>query len=375
MEKIMKKKKNITESLITELAFNLILDSEESEGFGLDLSTVDATGAKSIAHIDRDAILNFLEDDNTKVSIHVEVEDEDYERAYLIAENDISNESIRISGLKDHYLALIDAVYQGNETWKKLKQNPNTPLLSHDFVKHINMTHQRTRKDEVGIANYRRWKGDAEYRMLYGDQPHEVVISSWYDGRRHNYSSLGFAKSAEVESKMTELINWVNTVAFKDGRDIMRDLAEFHARFIKIHPFGDGNGRTARLLTNYLLIALGQSMITIPVDEKEDYCLALNYANSENLSTSADEILNFKEYIDKKFALMPGELKTFDTLEKERTSGHRYDDLANFFRTHQVPQSAKTCVKQILNNYGMKNIGERINIGRLKAEMMEDASM
>ena len=371
----MRNKKNITESLITELAFNLILDSEESEGFGLDISSVDAAGAKSIAHIDREPILDFLQDDHTKVSIHVEAEDEDYERAYLVAENSISNESIKISGLKDHYLALIDAVYQGNETWKKLKVNPNTPLLSHDFVKHINMTHQRVRKDEVGIANYRRWKGDAEYRMLYGDQPHEVVISSWYDGKRHNYSSLGFAKSAEVESKMTELINWVNTVAFKNGRDLMHDVAEFHARFIKIHPFGDGNGRTARLLTNYLLIALGQSMITIPVDEKEDYCLALNYANSENLEKSADEILNFKQYIDKKFALKSGELQTFDTLEQERAGSNRYDDLAQFFRTHQVPQSAKTCVKQILNNYGMKNIGERITIGRLKAEMMDCEGM
>lgn len=368
----MQNKKNINESLITELAFDLILDSEESEGFGLDISSVDTRGAKSIEHIDRDAILHFLQDDHTKVSIRTEMIDDEWERSYLVAENNISNESIKISGLKDHYIALIDAVYQGNEKWRELKTNPNAPLLSHDFVKHINVTHQKTRQDEVGIANYRRWKGDESYRLLYGDQPHEVHINSYVDGKYTRVSSLNLAKSAEVEPKMTELINWVNTVAFRNGRDILHDVAEFHARFIKIHPFGDGNGRTARLLSNYLLIALGQSMVTIPLEEKEEYCLALDYANSENLDLSTREIDKFKEYLMQKHSLKAGDLSSFDTLEQARTGDKRYDDLANFFRAHQIPLSAKNCVQQILNNYAMKNVGEKkFEIGKLKAEMID----
>jgi hypothetical protein len=51
--------------------------------------------------------------------------DDDYEISYLRAHNNISNETIKIRGLQDHYLALIDAVYQGNEKWKQLKENPN----------------------------------------------------------------------------------------------------------------------------------------------------------------------------------------------------------------------------------------------------------
>ena len=88
--------KNDSESFITELAFNLILDSEESEGFGLDISKVDATGAKSIEHIEREPILGFLHDEQTKVSIETEKLDDDYEISYLLAHNNISNESIKI---------------------------------------------------------------------------------------------------------------------------------------------------------------------------------------------------------------------------------------------------------------------------------------
>ena len=363
----MNKTKNSSESLITELAFNLILDSEESEGFGLDISKVDASGAKSIEHIERAPILEFLQDDHTKLSIASKKFDDDYEISYLLAHNTISEESIKIYGLNDHYLALIDAVYQGNEKWKQLKQNPNTPLLSHEFIKHINVTHQKHRQDEVGIADYRKFLGDAEYRKLHGDIPHEVHINSYINDKYTPVTSLNLALSKDVENLMTELISWVNTVAFKNDRDIMHDIAEFHARFIKIHPFGDGNGRTARLLTNYLLIALGQSMVTIPVDEKEQYCLALDYANTEDLDLSTREIENFTEYLCKKYSLDPN-TTDFKTLEKFRTPENKYDDLAKFLKEHQVPQSAKNCVKQILNNYGMKNIDDRISIGKLKAE-------
>lgn len=365
----MNNNKSPQESLITELAFNLILDSEESEGFGFDMKSVDASGAESITFIDKSTILEFLQDANTKVSIKTQKLDDGYERSYLVANNPISNESIKIHGLKDHYIALLDTVFQANELWKKRKENPNTPLLSHELIKHTNITHQKYREGEVGIAEYRRFKGDEEYRMLFGEIPHEVHINSYIDGKYTKVTSLNLAKASEVNDKMTELIDWVNNTAFKEDRDLFHDIAEFHARFIKIHPFGDGNGRTARLLTNYLLIALGQSMVTIPIDEKEEYVLALDYANSENLQLSSQEIDKFSEYLMSKYPEKTNELKDFSAIDKERDDYNKYNHLAEFLRNHQVPFNAKSCVHQILNNYGMKNIDERINVGQLKAEL------
>lgn len=46
---------------------------------------------------------------------------------------------------------------------------------------------------------------------------------------------------------------------------------QFHMNFLWIHPFLDGNGRTARLLTNILLFNSGYLGIIIPVSERSQY--------------------------------------------------------------------------------------------------------
>ena len=48
----------------------------------------------------------------------------------------------------------------------------------------------------------------------------------------------------DVESEMDELLNWYNNL--KSIK--LEDIIEFHFRFEKIHPFGDGNGRVGRII-------------------------------------------------------------------------------------------------------------------------------
>ena len=57
----------------------------------------------------------------------------------------------------------------------------------------------------------------------------------------------------KIDDLMTELINWVNEYPI----DIVIKAAIFHHRFVWIHPFFDGNGRTARLIFNLLLMQAG----------------------------------------------------------------------------------------------------------------------
>jgi Fic family protein len=47
--------------------------------------------------------------------------------------------------------------------------------------------------------------------------------------------------------------------------------ATIHNKFVTIHPFMDGNGRTARLLMNLLLIKSGYSITIIPPVYRSDY--------------------------------------------------------------------------------------------------------
>jgi len=52
-------------------------------------------------------------------------------------------------------------------------------------------------------------------------------------------------------------------------------LAAAHARLVSIHPFGDGNGRTARLVMNLLLIRAGYPPLVIGPEHRAAYIDAL----------------------------------------------------------------------------------------------------
>ena len=51
-----------------------------------------------------------------------------------------------------------------------------------------------------------------------------------------------------------------------------------HRRLVDIHPFGDGNGRTARLLMNLILVNKGYQIVTIPPILRLEYIAALQAA-------------------------------------------------------------------------------------------------
>ena len=54
--------------------------------------------------------------------------------------------------------------------------------------------------------------------------------------------------------------------------------AELHTRFVRIHPFVDGNGRTGRLLLNVELMKSGYPPAVIRNEDRADYCDALDDA-------------------------------------------------------------------------------------------------
>ncbi|MCX7780874.1 MAG: Fic family protein [Negativicutes bacterium] len=57
--------------------------------------------------------------------------------------------------------------------------------------------------------------------------------------------------------------------------------AEVHKDFVFIHPFVDGNGRVARLLTNLVLLQAGYLIVIIPPITRADYISSLEKAHTD----------------------------------------------------------------------------------------------
>ncbi len=86
-----------------------------------------------------------------------------------------------------------------------------------------------------------------------------------------------FATPEETPALMTDLINWYRE---KNTSNPILLSAEFHYKFIRIHPFDDGNGRTARLLMNFILMQSGYPPVIIKTDDKQNYFSALRQADA-----------------------------------------------------------------------------------------------
>lgn len=91
-----------------------------------------------------------------------------------------------------------------------------------------------------------------------------------------------FASPEETPAKMQDLIDWYRKQ--KENQEVNPILlaSQFHYKFIRIHPFDDGNGRIARLLMNFILMQFGYPPAIIKTQDKENYFSALRQADAGN---------------------------------------------------------------------------------------------
>ncbi|MFT5703313.1 MAG: Fic family protein [Rickettsiales bacterium] len=92
-----------------------------------------------------------------------------------------------------------------------------------------------------------------------------------------------FAEPFAVPSKMNDLINHYRREIIDENFNPIILAAKFHHDFILIHPFDDGNGRTARILMNFILMQFGFPPAIIKTGDKENYFAALRQADGDDL--------------------------------------------------------------------------------------------
>ncbi len=84
-----------------------------------------------------------------------------------------------------------------------------------------------------------------------------------------------------ISKQMNELVKWL---AKETGKTHPIELAAlFHHRLVHIHPFFDGNGRTARLMMNVILMQSGYPLVIILKNDRKKYYNALDQADKGNL--------------------------------------------------------------------------------------------
>ena len=103
--------------------------------------------------------------------------------------------------------------------------------------------------------------------------------------RDHNVRIIGTtcktAEYWEIPQKINDLVNW-----FNNPSNLLHPIEKaslFHAKYETIHPFSDGNGRTGRLLLNYMLVREGYWPVNIRyAEDRERYYEALAIFNRDN---------------------------------------------------------------------------------------------
>jgi Fic family protein len=92
--------------------------------------------------------------------------------------------------------------------------------------------------------------------------------------RRLAGSPVIFPNAAKIPRLMEEFGQWFGHV------EPMPALSfDAHFRLVAIHPFSDGNGRTARLLMNLLLLRQGYPPVAVRPEDRKTYLDALEHAS------------------------------------------------------------------------------------------------
>lgn len=100
----------------------------------------------------------------------------------------------------------------------------------------------------------------------------------------------------QVDAEMSDLIDWYRDSEGRNEHPIVV-AATFHYRFVRIHPFDDGNGRMARLLMNMILIRHGYTLAIVARESRKRYIQEIeDIAKTEDLSRFIAFIASCCEY-------------------------------------------------------------------------------
>jgi Fic family protein len=133
--------------------------------------------------------------------------------------------------------------------------------------------------------------------------------------------------ATEVPGKMSDLIKWFRREQLK--LNPIELAAILHHKLVNIHPFADGNGRTARLLMNIILLQAGYPLVIIFKNDRRKYYDTLSLADNGNL----DQFITFiARAVERSLDIY------LDTITKNRSSATKFISLSELGRKYDLTQ-------------------------------------
>ncbi len=202
----------------------------------------------------------------------------------------------------------------------------------------------------------------------YKTQPNHVITPT---GEKFYY-----ATPEETPAKMNDLVQWLETET-ENGTNPLILAVGFHYKFVRIHPFDDGNGRMARLLMNFILMKYGFPPAIIHTEERKDYINALretdqtdsydafavyvgkSIINSLKLKLKAlkNQSLDEEGDFDKKIALLKAQINPQQKAEVLNTP----EVIENLFLNQILPQFQEKIINQTIKK--LENLFLSISFG------------
>jgi len=136
---------------------------------------------------------------------------------------------------------------------------------------------------------------ELQKRIVARSQPEIAGLYS-RNPRRIAGSSVIFPNPIKIPDLMQDFGVWLSQASV-----IPAAAFEAHYRLTAIHPFGDGNGRTARLLMNLMLIRAGYPPVAVRPEDRFAYLNGLEHASQ------TDDLQPFQTFMHERLDATLGE--------------------------------------------------------------------
>ena len=204
-------------------------------------------------------------------------------------------------------------------------------------------------------------------------QIHALILRGIDDSNAGSYRTIDVAISGsayrppdpiKVGPDMQDFAKWLTGATAITGSAVVSIAAACHAWFAQIHPFVDGNGRTARILMNLILMRAGYPIAVITREDRIRYYEALERSQVGDLTPLIVLLIETIEETLEEYEAAAAEQQTQNEWAASLASRFSKADEVRASNEYEVWRSA---MDLLLNHYRqiVQDVNENLQIGRL----------